>query len=376
MRATLLAMAKGRGARGYAPLNRPGKGLVAPCSRCPFLPHLTAHGATTPTAAAAAASSSPSFGRRWFASSSPPSDSELAQWQSFHSGGLKFLSVGAWEKAALLFMSAMREPAVKETVYQYLSLASMGTAFRHMGKGEEARQVLLQALHALKTYSDVTDAMTANLYREAALACEALGKWDEAEGLLQHSLHYYAQHTLAREHLASSGAPSATSAANEKAEQAKLLLETAATHYTLALLIHKTAAIDTSSASAASPTAAKPTLQVQLRLREAHKHIGDAIRLMRAVYGQDPSSKAVLSLAPVLASAGTIARQMRQTEEAAALWMQALEIYQAHQDPRLVDLLVGYMDLLKEQNPEFTEALEAQEKAMLGEAPTKPEATK
>jgi tetratricopeptide (TPR) repeat protein len=304
------------------------------------------------------------------------SDVDLTQWQSFHTAGLKFLSAGAWEKASLLFMSAMREQSVKDTVYQYLSLANLGTAFRHMGKEEEARQVLLQSLHALKTYPSVTDGMVANLYREAALACEAMGgpeRMQEAEDLLMQSLHYYAQEQMSREHAkatdeqsakaaTSVASPAAATAAatKEKTEQAKLMLETAATHYTLSLLIHKTATAASSSSSSSNTLVPTTSLAVQLRLREAQKHVQDAINLMRAVYGSDPTSKPMLSLAPVLASGGTICRLLRQPEPAQALWMEALEIYQAQQDPRLVELLQAYMELLTETNAELAEVVQAQ----------------
>ncbi len=84
-------------------------------------------------------------GRRFFSSSSHhPTDAELQQWQSFNSAGLKFLSEGAFEKASVMFMAAMKEPIAQRTVYQFLSLSNLGIAFRHLKRYGEAKDVLMQ----------------------------------------------------------------------------------------------------------------------------------------------------------------------------------------------------------------------------------------
>ena len=247
----------------------------------------------------------------------------------------------------------MREPVVNNTVYQYLSLSNLGIAFRHLGRFDESRTVLMQALHALKNYPQIHDGMIANLYREAALACESLGQLAEAEGNLNHSLHYYSQHSLANEHASSKGQPS-----NQPTDLAKIVLETAATHYTLALLIHKTA---TAKATEEAAAAKGKNLQVHLRLREAERHYTDALKMMRAVYGTKVESQQSLLIAPILSSMGTMYSELSDTPNALSHWMEALTIYQHHQDPRLLPILDAYMALLQKQDPAYAQILQQQQ---------------
>jgi tetratricopeptide (TPR) repeat protein len=291
---------------------------------------------------------------RCFSSASPPA-SELAQWQSFNAAGLKFLSEGAFDRASLLFMSAMREPAVLNTVYQYLSLSNLGISFRHLGKHAEAKDVLLQSLNALKGFSQIHDGMLANLHREAALCCEALGQNQEAESMLDLSLHYYAQYAIRLESAAAAGSGAAAgtaAAASAPNEQRKHLLEKAGTHYSLALLIHKSALAARGDVPPQKPGQkfVNPPAVAQ-RLQDSGRHYADALQLMRALHGRDAKSQGALLAAPVLASLGTLQADLGDDKAAMASIMEALEIYKEHNDPRLLPLLDAYMALLQKQNP-------------------------
>ena len=328
----------------------------------------------------AAASSSSSV--RCFSSSASgsPSASDLAQWQSFNSSGLKFLSEGDAGRASLLFMSAMREEKVAGTVYQYLSLSNLGICFRHLGQFAEARGVLLQATQALREFSSVNDGMVGSLHREVALCMEALGQHEQAQNHYETSLHHYEQYNLAQERAVAAAARGSSSAtagsAASPAEQRKHLLEQAGTHYSLGLLMHKTAAAaaaaTTSSSSPSSPSlpnaaaavigaaaaaksSGKPVVAALSasapRLLEAKRHYMDALRLMRALHGQDPAKKESLLSAPVLASLGTLQADLGEAAHAMDSFMAALEIYQQHKDPRLLPLLDAYMALLQKQDP-------------------------
>jgi len=313
--------------------------------------------------------------RRCFSTSATPSDADLAQWHSFNSAGLKFLSEGAFDRASMLFMSAMREPVVERTVYQYLSLSNLGIAFRHLKRYAEGKDVLMQSLAFLKAAPQVTDAMVASLHREAALCCEALEQMKEAEDLLQLSLHYYEQHGLAKQHAAGKAAASPA----EAQEQQKFLLEQAGTHYSLALILHKTGLTERAAQDAASgitKASQRSAASQPPRLREALRHYKDALRLMRSCVGSDPSSKGTLLLAPVLASQGALQSELgdRASDAAAqASVLEALDIYKSHNDPRLLPLLNVYMQMLAASGDPALQQIVQQAKTEAADDSTKPQ---
>jgi tetratricopeptide (TPR) repeat protein len=281
----------------------------------------------------------------------------------------------------MLFMSAMREPIVARTVYQYLSLSNLGISFRHLKRFAEAKDVLLQSIAFLKAAPQVHDGMLASLHREAALCAEALEQTKEAEDLLQLSLHYYEQHGFAKQHANKTPAAAAAAAAGNAAEaqeQRKLVLEQAGTHYSLALLLHKTGLAERAAQEAASGGGAKKAGQRSAasqppRLREALRHYKDALRLMRITTGTDVSSPSALLLAPVLASQGALQSELGDPASDAAAQasvLEALDIYKTHNDPRLLPLLDVYMQMLAATDPALQAVVEQAKKE--ADAPSKP----
>ena len=275
----------------------------------------------------------------------------VEEWKEFNSAGLRYLDAGEFDRAEAMFISALRtSQAMARTgsttsassVPLYLAMSNLSAAQRNQGKLQESEQNALSALQAvLALGSALSPDVAAHLHREMGLAQELQGKWEAAKEHFDASQRLY-QQRIDHLHAQQKGTDPASPAASSSA----------------------LAASSTSSSSAVSPSDSLPDLHQQRAnalygLGLAHEKLNDSPSALSSYRAASECAEVGYGASSVNAAEAHVAVGRLLVEEAektgdegkkASLQerggeelMKALDIYRAHEHPKLLEVLSLYM---------------------------------